>query len=210
MTKLRSHSFAATLLAATLLSAPAFAIDLGGGLGGSIGGAIGPSGLGGSIGGTVNGTIDSTMRTGDRIGAVNDRANRVIDRTQERVNTIKVPEAPSAEDLASALKTAGYADAAVETPAGEASGSAEGSANAPVPAVEPPALPDPNAAVDQVQTVKDAAVTRAASMVPETGSVSVSASGGASGEVSTEADEPAPSEEQEEAATPSPSNESDK
>ena len=212
MTKTRSLSFACVLLSASLLTAPAFALGLGGGLGGTAGGMIGPSGVGGSIGGTVNGTIDSTMRTGDRVGAINERANRVIDRTQDRVNGVKVPEAPSADDLNQALKAAGYADAALDTPAGSASGSgsADGSGELTMPAAEKPALPDPNAAVDQVQAVKDEAVSRTASALPEGGPVSVSVSANANGDAAASTGQTEPAAEEPAADEPtSPAEQND-
>ncbi len=206
MTKLRSLSFAASLMAASMIVSPAFAIDLGGGLGGNVGGAIGPSGIGGTAGGTVNGTVDPAIRTGGHLGDINDRANGALDREQDRaarrLGAIEVPESPSADELNSALKAAGYADAALETPVGDASGSgsADSAGNAPLPTVETPALPDGDAAIDAAQSAKDAAVARTATALPSDAPIGGTASAQVEGEVSNAdadgpTDQPADGEE---------------
>ncbi len=191
MTKLRILSLAASLAAVTALTSPALAIDLGGGLGGAVGGAVSPSGIGGSITGTVNGTLDATTPRTDRLGRLNDRADRVIDNVQDRsVGAVKVPEQPDAAALDAAMKAAGYGDAALATPLGSASGSADVSAEGDTPeGSDAPALPDPvataNGAVDQVQTAKSTAVKRAAAAVPAE-PVSASVSGSADASATTE------------------------
>lgn len=191
MTKLRIMSLAASLAAVTALTSPALAIDLGGGLGGAAGGAISPSGIGGSITGSVNGTLDATTPRTDRLGRLNDRADRVNDTVQDRsVGAVKVPEQPDAAALDAAMKAAGYGDVALTTPAGSASGSADASADGAMPDTsDAPALPDrvatANGAVDQVQTAKTTAVKRAAAAVPAE-PVSASVSGSADVNATTE------------------------
>lgn len=201
MTRFKTLSLAAALMGASVLATPALALDLGGTLGGTLGGGSG------SIGGSIGGTLDTTIGAGDRLGRINGRTDRVIDRAQDTLrrgaNAIEVPDA-SPEAVSNALKAAGYGDAALETPlgSGSASGSAEGELPPPASDAAPPvALPDPAAtahdAIDGVQTAKTGVVNRAAAALPDdTISVSGSASGEASAKKAAEeapaADEPAP------------------
>lgn len=186
MTKLRSLSFAASLMAASVLVSPSFALDLGGTIGGTIGGSVG-----GSVGGNVGGTLDPVMRTGGRLGTINDRADETIDRAQSRAaraaGAIEVPEAPTTDEVNSALKAAGYADAALETPAASlsASGSAENPDAVAVPAAETPAVPDANAAVDRAQSARNAVAGEAVAAIPAETPVSASASLDAGGEIAS-------------------------